>query len=119
EAAEQHLHLDRREVLHLVDRDVPVAERRTAASRQRPDAELPGAEKERVVLGVELRLRRAVAVRPGEDALALIAVGGGGALDLVTGERARRDLREHAREKLGVAERAAPVVQRLQRGGRS
>ena len=57
EAFEQDAHLERREVLHLVDGDVTVAELRVAAAGERSDAKLPGAQQQRQVLGVDLRLR--------------------------------------------------------------
>ena len=68
EAVDQHLHFERREVLHLVDRDVAVAQGALAAA-QRPDAQLPGAQQQRVVLGVELRLDFCVALEPREQLL--------------------------------------------------
>src|SRR5262249_61006211 len=55
EAAEQHAQLERRELLHLVDRDVPVGQRAALGAAERADAVLEGGQQERMYIGVERR----------------------------------------------------------------
>ena len=115
ETVEQHAHLERREVLHLVDGDVAQSQRRAAAVAQRPDAQLPGAQQQRVVLRRELHRRRVLAVEQGEQiAIAAAApVAARSSSSRLNAPGATRSTTSAS--SAASAERAAPVVDRLAR----
>jgi hypothetical protein len=73
---EEHLDLDRREVLDLVERQVREPERLLLLRDERTHAELVRTQQERIVLGVELRrvvVVRLVAVEPRRERVLLAA----------------------------------------------
>ena len=69
EAIQQHLDLDGREILHLVDHSVPVAQRLTPP--EAPDPQLIRAQQQRIVLRLEAGLQLAVTRHPLEEIVEL------------------------------------------------
>ena len=106
EAAEEHAHLERREVLDLVDRDVTVAERASRPAGQRSRPELPGAQQDRLVGLVELRLGFRLPGLPGEELL----VAGAAPIACATQVVGREGVRELVAQRLRMDEDARPVV---------
>ena len=94
ETIEQHLHLERGEVLHLVDGDMPVAQRSLGRGRQRADAQLPGAQQAAHDPRHRAPPGPPVAGEPGVQLLVALAIPIGGALTISSvRERVRRPLR--------------------------
>jgi hypothetical protein len=110
EAPEQHLHLERREVLDFVDGDVPVAQGTPAPPAQRANAELPGAKEKGVVLRVEFGLDRVVSGLPREHLLAIAPVPVREAADLRGREHTRRLARADLFQQGLPGEHAGPVI---------
>jgi hypothetical protein len=116
---EQHLHLQGREVLNLVDGDVPVSQRPVATPAQGAHAQLPGAQQQRVVFGVEPCLHFRLSGEMGIEGLVGASVRLDEAPDLVARDLAGRFVFERLLEKRRLGEDAGPVVEGLLRVRRS
>ncbi len=113
EAFEQHLHLDRGEVLDFVDRDVPVAEGAPPPPIQWANAKLPGAQQQCVVFRIELGLTLRIAFESLEELFVSALVPFDEASNLLWIERRRALASRDLVEEIAVGQDAGPIVERL------